>query len=469
MGGSSDTKLNIIVDAQDKTGSAFSSVKGELDKTTMSMEGMTDAMNSVGKVGAVAFSALSVGVGFAIKEATEANMVLAQLDAVLGSTAGKAGVTKEAAIDLAESLAEVTLFTDDAILSAQNMLLTFTNIGKDVFPTATETALNMSQALGQDLQSSAVQLGKALNDPIDGITALSRVGVTFTDDQKAMIESMVLAGDTMGAQKLILAELNTEFGNSARLVAEADPFAMMKKSVGELMESIGTSLLPVFTDLLARIQPIIDKVMVWAEENPKLIETIVIIGLVLTSLMAVMLPISLMMPGLIMTFTGLATAFTFLASGPGLVLIGYLVALGAAIYFISGIVKLLKNDWDVTWLGMQLSLAEVVNNIIISFENMINFIISGINVAIRAINSLLERLAGLPKIGEMFEGLKIAEIEAVTLAKIDTDGIVDNFNAGQQAAVQNTVNINGGTYLDPDVAQDIGDTIIDTLQLSSTF
>lgn len=469
MGGSSDTKLNIIVDAQDKTSSAFSSVNGELNKTKDSLGGVTDAMNSVGKVGVVVFSALAGGVGVALNEATEAKKVLAQLDAVLESTAGTAGVTKEAAIDLADSLSQVTLFTDDAIISAQNMLLTFTNVGKEVFPTATETVLNMSQALGQDLQSSALQLGKALNDPIDGISALSRVGVTFTDDQKAMIETMVAAGDVMGAQKVILGELTTEFGNSAKIVAEADPFAMMKKSIGELMESIGVALLPAFASILDQIQPVIDKMMQWAEENPKLIETITIIALVIAGLMAVMLPLSLIMPVLITTFTGLATAFTFLATGPGLLVLGFIVALVLAITKISGIVKLLKNDWDVTWLGMQLSFAGVVNGIMTLFESMVNFIVDGINFVIQKINSLLSNLAGIPKIGQVFEGLKIDELDAVTFKKIDTGALVDNFIAGQQAAVQNTVNINGGTYLDSDVAKEIGDSIIDSLALSTNI
>jgi hypothetical protein len=61
------------------------------------------------------------------------------------------------------------------------------------------------------LSGQAIQLGKALNDPIAGISALSRVGVTFTEEQKATIESMVKMGDVAGAQKLILAELAREF------------------------------------------------------------------------------------------------------------------------------------------------------------------------------------------------------------------------------------------------------------------
>ena len=79
MGGNSETNLNIIVDARDKTDSAFNGVKSNLDQTKVSLDGITDAMNSVGKVGAVAFAGLSAGVALSLNEATEANKVLAQL------------------------------------------------------------------------------------------------------------------------------------------------------------------------------------------------------------------------------------------------------------------------------------------------------------------------------------------------------------------------------------------------------
>ena len=64
-----------------------------------------------------------------------------QLNAVLKSTAGVAGVTAQAADDLAKSLEGVTNFDDEAVLSAENLLLTFTKIGKDIFPQTTETVL----------------------------------------------------------------------------------------------------------------------------------------------------------------------------------------------------------------------------------------------------------------------------------------------------------------------------------------
>ena len=89
-------------------------------------------------------------------------------------------------------------------------------IGKDIFPEATKTMLDMSTALGQDLKSSAIQLGKALQDPILGITALRRVGVNFNNAQKETVKRLVESGQMMKAQKFILAELRTEFCNSSK-------------------------------------------------------------------------------------------------------------------------------------------------------------------------------------------------------------------------------------------------------------
>src|SRR5512138_1876374 len=164
-----------------------------------------------GGIGSAAISGIIDLVGGAVKKATSflaqsvgeamsSQEALSQLDAVLKSTGGAAGVTRDQALGLATSLQKVTRFSDEAVLGGENMLLTFTSIGKEVFPRATQTILDMSTALKQDLQSSAIQLGKALNDPISGITALRRVGVQFTDEQEEMIKKMVEGGDLMKAQ-----------------------------------------------------------------------------------------------------------------------------------------------------------------------------------------------------------------------------------------------------------------------------
>jgi phage-related minor tail protein len=125
--------------------------------------------------------------------------------------------------DLATSISRKTGMDDEAIQSGENLLLTFTNIhnetgrGNQIFTRATRTIADMSAALGQDTKSSAIQLGKALNDPIKGVTALQRVGVSFTQSQRDQIKTLVESGNTLDAQKMILRELRKEFGGSAPL------------------------------------------------------------------------------------------------------------------------------------------------------------------------------------------------------------------------------------------------------------
>lgn len=465
---SKETKLSILVEARNNAEAALGRVKGNLDAISKSNENIISGMKTVGKVGAAAFAGLSVGIGYAVSQGIESNKILAQLDAVLTSTAGKAKVTREAAIDLANSLSKVTLFTDDAVLSAQNMLLTFTNIGSDVFPNATETVLNMSQALGQDLKSSAVQLGKALNDPIDGITALSRVGVTFTDAQKQMIEAMVESGDIMGAQKVILQELNTEFGNSARAAAEADPFAMMKKSVDEMAESLGKSLIPIMQPFIERISDVVTRVSEWMEKNPQLTAQLTIAAFVIAGLVASMWILGSILPGLAATFTFFSAVIAGTAAPAAIiaVLLGIIIA---TIIIIMVQIKNLKGNWDDVWLGMKLRFAEFANFFVKIAEFIVNYFIDRINNLIQTVNSLLDKLAALPLIGKQFEKLKIKEIAHVEFGGIDTSQMVDKAiqKDMQQQQQNNSIEMSNNVFLSEDVAEQIGDMIMDKLKLSS--
>lgn len=244
-----DRTIEIVIRGKNISDEAFDEVKAALgdigdvaEKTSAAMDYALGqiAVDALYKVSEAASQAFKNMVGSAIESEAE----LAQLDAVLRSTGGAAGITRDAATDLAGELARLTLFEDDVVLSAENMLLTFTSISKDVFPDATKIVLDMSQALGQDLKNSAIQVGKALNDPITGVTALRRVGVQFNDAQQEMINKMVESGDLMGAQKMILQELQTEFGGSAE--AAADTFggalSQLNKEWGELQETIGSAM-----------------------------------------------------------------------------------------------------------------------------------------------------------------------------------------------------------------------------------
>lgn len=206
-------------------------------------------------IGAVA--GLTAGIGSMIGSAMEAQKITAQTAAVLKSTGSAAGLTAKQIQDLATRISEYSGIDDGAVQAGENLLLTFTNIkdevgeGNDIFTQATEIMADMATAMGTDMSSQAIQLGKALNDPIAGIGALSRVGVTFTEEQKNMIKAMVEAGDVAGAQAVIMAELTKEFGGSAQAAGDtaAGGFLKLQNKIGEMGEAIGTELLPFIEDL----------------------------------------------------------------------------------------------------------------------------------------------------------------------------------------------------------------------------
>jgi len=123
----------------------------------------------------------------------------------------------------------------------QGVLLTFTQIKGDQFDAATVAILDMSQALGKDLQASALQVGKALNDPVKGMAALAESGIQFTEAQKEMVKGMVAANDTIGAQTIILAELEKQFGGSAEAARDTLGGALdsLGNAFGDLFELSG--------------------------------------------------------------------------------------------------------------------------------------------------------------------------------------------------------------------------------------
>lgn len=178
------------------------------------------AMASLGKAAAVGFAALAAGAAVATRLFVDKTIVqqkaVHQLEATLKSTGEAAGLTSKQLQTLAGDLQNVTTYGDETTIAAESVLLTFTKIGKDVFPTALEAVLDMSTALGTDLKGSALQVGKALNDPAKGITALTRAGVSFSKEQIALIKHLTETNRVGEAQMLMLKELQTEFGGSAR-------------------------------------------------------------------------------------------------------------------------------------------------------------------------------------------------------------------------------------------------------------
>lgn len=254
-------------------------VEGQADESTKKIGSSFKHLGGV-IAGGLAAGGVAEFFHSAFDEATESQKVNAQTAAVIKSTGAAAHVSANQIGQLSTAISNKVGIDDEAIQSGENMLLTFTNIrnevgkGNDVFNQATQTLTDMSVATGTDMKKSAIQLGKALNDPIKGVTALARVGVTFTAGQKDQIKHLVATGHTMQAQKLILRELNKEFGGSA--AAQATPAEKAKVAWKNLEETIGLKLMPVIGKLAnfatQTLIPALVKTGTWIKNNRSWLE-----------------------------------------------------------------------------------------------------------------------------------------------------------------------------------------------------
>jgi hypothetical protein len=245
--------------------------------------GMAHAAGTIAKVGAVA-GAVAVGGGIALltkaftagsASLEELNQVQGRTAAVIKSTGGVAGQSAGDIRKLAEEMENLSTNDDKAVQGAENMLLTFTGIGPKAFKPATQAVIDLNAAMGggdEGLQHTAIQVGKALNDPIKGVGALSRVGVSFTAQQKAQIKTLVDHNKTLDAQKIILAELNKEFGGQGRVFGTGP--AAEARRLADAEEDLSRS----FAEKLAPAVSNVRRALTGALANPGVIAGIGRIG-----------------------------------------------------------------------------------------------------------------------------------------------------------------------------------------------
>ena len=220
--------------------------------------------------------ALALGAAFSIKAissfakesilaAEAASTAKARLDAIAAAT----GVFGEETAKVTDRLAEfaktqeMRIAVDDKVIQGvQAQFLSFKQLSGSAdeaggaFDRATAAAFDMAAAGFGAAESNAIALGKALEDPIKGVSALARTGTVFTDQQKEQIRVLQESGDLIGAQELILGELESQYAGVA--AATADASDKLQLSFDNIKETAGAALLPVFADLVEGLQPVLE-------------------------------------------------------------------------------------------------------------------------------------------------------------------------------------------------------------------
>lgn len=269
--------LNIIFGADTKElDKALQGVAKRLRSTADDLNGLGQSLSLGLTAPIVAFGAL------ATKNAVDSAKAIAQVEAAVKSTGGAAGKSVADLEAMAEGLQRISLYDDDQILKEVTAnLLTFTNVTGAQFDKAQVAILNLSTRLGTDLTSASVQVGKALNDPIKGVTALGRAGVQFTAEQKELITTLTESGDVAGAQAIILGELETQFGGAAEAAANVDPYTQLANEIGNLSEDFGVIINDAIRPLVRYVREAVDAIKGWSDATKT---TVLVIGGLLAAL-----------------------------------------------------------------------------------------------------------------------------------------------------------------------------------------
>lgn len=205
------------------------------------------------------------------EQAATANARIEQIATSMGLFGDQTGKVTDRLVKLANEQARLTGVNQNTIKESQALLLTFKDIASSAdevggaFDRATQLTLDMASAGFGSVTDNAKQLGKALNDPIAGLTALRRSGIQFTEAQQDQIRTLVESGRVLEAQTMILEEIENQVGGTAE--ATANSTDKMKVAFSQASESIGMALLPAVEALV----PILIKFSEFAADNRDII------------------------------------------------------------------------------------------------------------------------------------------------------------------------------------------------------
>ena len=202
---------------------SIAAIQGPLGPVAGRITSLGTIIGNVGlKVAAVTvgIAALTFAIRATVGVISRAEQQFLKLEAILKATGSAAGLTLEEIEDLSRQIGVGTLASTQKVRDAAGILLTFKSISGDTFKTALELTQDLAEVGFGDVKQGAIQLGKALEEPIVGLGALRRVGVSFTEEQKELIKSLANTGQKAKAQEIILNALNSQVGGAGVSAAQ---------------------------------------------------------------------------------------------------------------------------------------------------------------------------------------------------------------------------------------------------------
>lgn len=500
------TNLDIVIHAKDEAEKTVKKVKGHFN----------DLAGQVKKVGTgmtIAGGAIVGALGLSVKAFMESEVALAKVDTSLQSVSGSFDENRTKILEAATSAQKLIGVSDELaavsfakLAAATGDVNTALDLGK--------IAMDLSVISGRDLEaaSQALILVQAGNTRV-----LKEFGIE--------IEENMTKEQAMTALREKLTGASEKYAETTEAQLKK-----MKESWGDLMEKIGAIVIPVLQKLIETIAPIIEKVMKWAEENPRLFATIITIIGVIGGLMAVLGPLLLLLPTLIAGFLalispiGLVVTAIMVLIAVGVLIISYWEEFSLAIMMIWEQIKLwaiaiwdsfakalmmivdqittwirnawrklgenllliitqiktwISDAWKALWEGLGAVVTYTFDGIKNAVKSSVNWVIGKINALITKINEATAKIAGfvgitapvIPTIPSLAAGGIVSRPTLALIGEAGPEAVVPLTGRGMAGAGIGgiTVNINGGYYLSEEAALDMGNTIIEVLKNQLRF
>jgi len=201
---------------------SIAAIQGPLGPVAGRLTSLGTIIGNVGIKTAVAtlsVAALVFGIGKMVQAGANAERQFKRLEGILKATGGAAGLTLMDIEELAQDIGIATLASTQDIRDAAGVLLTFKSITGDTFRNALKLSQDLAEVGFGSAKSAAMQLGKALEEPEVGLSALRRVGVSFTEQQKDQIKTLDFMGEKLKAQTILLGALEEQVGDAGEAAA----------------------------------------------------------------------------------------------------------------------------------------------------------------------------------------------------------------------------------------------------------
>lgn len=246
--------------------------KKSVKEASDSFDGLTKSVKNFGIIAGAAIlgasAAMAGFIGKSVQAAAEAEAVARGLEnaaenaGVFASQAGGIAGATDALKDYATTLGETIGIDDEKIIGIVSQWLAvpqLASLGVDGLNNLVTVAADVAAGTNKDLDSIATAFVKVAGDGETALSKLLRQGIVFTDEQKAVYQSLLDSNDEIGAQQYLIDTLGKKYNGAAKAIA--DPFDRLKVIFGNFTEEVGQRFLPVIEDTIPQVQALLDQMI----------------------------------------------------------------------------------------------------------------------------------------------------------------------------------------------------------------